>query len=98
MLTEEEASIHFGDYGESTPVCIIHGSTAHGLAVKVRELEKQIVDFHNESDPVSRYWYDLQAKHHREIIDAEQKGYDKGLNDGREHYKTLIDKIGTQDE
>lgn len=91
MLTEPEASIHFGDHGDSKPICIIHGSTAHGLAVKVRELEKEIAEYRNESDPVSQYWYDLQTKHSQEKREAEESGYAKGLKDGREESMTCSD-------
>lgn len=83
LLDAAEASIHFGDHGDSKPICIIQGSTAHGLAVRVRELEKDIAEFRSETDPVSRYWYDLQSKHHREVREAEESGYAKGLADAK---------------
>lgn len=82
FIDPDEARIHFGTHPDATPACIIHGSALHGLAVRVRELERQIVAMQDESDPVSVYWYEIQGKHRQEVKDAEQKGYDRGLTDG----------------
>ena len=90
----ENAADHFGTEPFAQPICQIahrHGPV-HGLVVYIRELEHKLYHTQVESDPVSQYWYDLASKHRQEVITAEQKGYDKGLADGREHYKDLLNK------
>lgn len=79
-----DAANHFGTNEDQESACKIATGegTPHGLVIYIRDLERRLHDYQNESDPVSRYWYDITTKHRTEVIAAEQSGYDKGLKDG----------------
>ena len=79
---EVEARNHFGVWEHDEPACKL-ARHEHGLMGYVRELEKRIASYQSESDPVSIAWYGRQAEHAQALVREEEKGYARGLRDGR---------------
>jgi len=77
-----KARDHFGVMPTETPICVI-GAKWGGLPGYIRDLQRELDRYREEDQPIMREIYALGAKHSREIIDAEQRGYDRGFTDGR---------------
>lgn len=75
----DEAEAHFGPDMLDEPICQIPD-----LAKLCRDQQKELRNLRSEDfSQSSKEIYAMGAKHHRELIEAEQKGYDAGLRDGR---------------
>lgn len=70
------ASLHFGNYQNATPACQID-------AAHLRELEKQLARYREEDTDLHRQIHRLQSEHGAALRRAEESGYAKGLQDGR---------------
>jgi len=72
----EAARLHFGSDETRQPACQI--DVAH-----VREMESQLNRYHAEDSDKDREFYALNAAHSVALIREEEKGYERGLRDGR---------------
>lgn len=86
MTTEDEARLHFGVNEVQDPICTIS-------AERVRELELDFERHAAEDSDVVRQMYALKGDHSTALITEEQKGYDKGLADGRAERDRLLDVL-----
>ena len=77
---------HFGATQEATPGCLIRVQYGdeRGLQMELRKAEQELARYRAEDSDKDRQHYSMQVDHARALIDAEQRGYDKGLKDGRE--------------
>lgn len=76
FVNTDAAREHFGDDLDASPLCQID-------AKQIRELEHELARYRAEDSDSDRQFYAMSADHARALIREEQKGYDKGLADGR---------------
>lgn len=76
-----KAKDHFGEEPIDTPICIIAAEWG-GLPGYIRDLQSELERYRQEDQPIMRELYALGSKHTRELLAAEQLGYDRGLKDG----------------
>lgn len=82
--TIEDAREHFGNDITDEPGCVLKlRGDDKGLLALVRIQYAELDEYRQEDQPIMRELYSLGAKHSRELIEAEQFGYDRGLADGR---------------
>ena len=82
--TVKSAREHFGNDINDEPGCVLKLMGGDkGLLGLVRLQYAKLDQYRMEDQPIMRELYSLGAKHSRELIEAEQKGYDRGLSDGR---------------
>lgn len=80
----KDARLHFGATPDEQPGCLLKlNDQDKGLLALVRFQYAELDRYRQEDQPIMREIYALGAKHARELIAAEQRGYDKGLADGR---------------
>ena len=83
-LTPKQARLHFGTDISEEPGCLLKLREGDkGLLALVRFQYAELDRYRQEDQPIMREIYALGAKHARELITAEQRGYDCGLADGR---------------
>lgn len=80
----QNARDHFGHTMDAEPACRI-ARKDRGLVQHIRELEAQIARYRSEDSDADRAYHALVAKHAAELRDAEQRGFDRGMADMREH-------------
>lgn len=83
FMTIADAKRHFGTDQSDDPGCLLKlqgGET--GLLEILRCRERELERYRDEDSDKDREMYSMKADHSRALIDAEQKGYDKGLRDG----------------
>jgi hypothetical protein len=76
FATVEGAREHFGASEIAEPACKID-------MAEYRRLENQQASCHAECCEEAKRYFAMQADHARALIREEQKGYDKGLKDGK---------------
>lgn len=82
FVDSEAACDHFGLDCLTTPACQIAARDG-GLVKLIREQEEELRRFRQEDTESYRQFYALGADHRQALIQEEQKGYDRGLADGR---------------
>lgn len=81
FITQEGAAEHFGvDAEDCCTMCQIK-SYEGGLVKYIHELEREIHAYQTDQDPISQSFLDCCAEYERKLVEAEQKGYDKGVQD-----------------
>lgn len=76
------ATDHFGHNQTQEPICQVN-------AVKFREMEELVRRYQDEDTDLHRQIHRMQSDHQVALIREEEKGYAKGLQDGRAFYKHL---------
>jgi hypothetical protein len=80
---------HFGFEPSSDPACRIKIGTERGLIMALRKTEKllaeALINLHNEGSDAMRALRSAQIRYREQIIDAEELGYSRGLNEGRKY-------------
>lgn len=89
----QAARDHFGEYVYATPACQIWGAVKSWRAGyrkliralryaqrEQREIQRQLNDDDTAKD---RYIYGLMSDHQTALMREEEKGYERGLRDGR---------------
>lgn len=82
--TSRHAASHFGLDELQTPGCVAvlrHGE-GH-LLDRIRDLEEQLARYRNEDSDLMRYYHTKMADHAQALIREEERGYNKGVRDGR---------------
>ena len=78
-----EAGIHFGADVAGTCACVLPHE--QHLVEHIRDLEKRLDSYRTESDRVMRSIMTLEDENRRALIREEEKGYARGLRDGRRY-------------
>ena len=76
-----EAAIHFGADEAATCACVLPHE--QHLVEHIRDLERQLDSYRAESDKVMCSIMTLEADHRQALMREEEKGYERGLRDGR---------------
>jgi hypothetical protein len=86
-----EAALHFGVSEDQEPLCVIFTSVEKDIWKVVREAEDRAAEayhqLHEESSDAHRAYRNLHYRYHEAVTLAEQRGYEKGLND---HLATIM--------
>lgn len=80
---------HFGATPEAEPGCMIRVQYGEerGLLMALREAEQELARLRSE-DRDAEQFYRLNAEHTRALREAEERGYERGLRDGRAEAST----------
>lgn len=81
--TPGAARDHFGGDEGSTAACRIKAGDERGLVMELRKVEEELRRYRSENSDADRQYHAMRADHAQALIREEQKGYDKGLADGR---------------
>lgn len=74
---------HFGrDEGEE-PVCLIRTAGEDALLAAYRNAQDELATYHAEDSDTMRIIYSMRADHAVALRREEERGYEKGLADGR---------------
>jgi hypothetical protein len=86
FMRSQDAAEHFGftdgDGGYEVPACKITAHEGH-LVHYIRKLQAQVRDYETQNDDVMRSIMTLEAEHQTALRREEEKGYERGLRDGR---------------
>lgn len=77
------ARAHFGEFTGTTPACIIKAE--QGLVYLLRDQERQLMAYRSGETDLIKEVHALGATHAVALIREEEKGYARGLADGRAH-------------
>lgn len=80
---ERWAREHFGRDETAEPVCLIRTAGESALLTALREAEDRLVGYRAEDSLVLRSMSAMQSDHRQALIREEERGYEKGLQDGR---------------
>lgn len=80
--SEREAGIHFGADEAATCACVLPHE--QHLVEHIRDLERQLESYRTDSDQVMRSIMTLEDEHRRALVREEEKGYERGVRDGRD--------------
>lgn len=85
FINPRHAAAHFGidQFAEPGCVAVLKGGEMH-LLKKILELEEQLAGYRAEDSAIDRWWAAKQAEHSAALRREEEKGYERGLRDGRE--------------
>jgi hypothetical protein len=86
-----DAAAHFGDERDDEPLCKL-AQVDGNLAKVIRDLQQELAAYRREDTASYREFYSLGADHARALIREEQKGYDRGVYDGRALSDTSTDR------
>lgn len=78
----KEAAEHFGGTLDAAPACKIAQQDG-GLVGYIRQQERELESFREEDTPLHRRIASLICEHAGELRREEEKGYARGLADGR---------------
>lgn len=82
-FTDPTAALeHFGDDMLAQPGCQIKAEEG-GLLKRIREQEAELDRYRNEDTDLHRQIHAMRADHATALIREEERGYEKGLRDGR---------------
>lgn len=78
---------HFGFEPSNDPACRIKIGAERGLVMELRKAEAAAAEAwsaaHNETLDFAKAYRAQAGRHHRQIQEAEELGYERGLADGR---------------
>lgn len=80
---ERWAREHFGRDQNAEPICLIRTAGENALLTALRNREDELRAYREEDQDVMRALWSMQADHREALIREEQRGYDRGLADGR---------------
>lgn len=78
VFNDETGREHFGSSITDIPACQID-------AKHLRQIEQQLEKYQEEDTDLHRRIASLQTKHTQDLMRAEERGYAKGLEDGRKY-------------
>lgn len=91
---ERWAREHFGrDEGEE-PVCLIRTAGEGALLTALRNAQDELAGYRSEDGDLMRALLSMQADHAAALRDTEERGYVKGLADGRAERDALNAELG----
>lgn len=80
---ERWAREHFGDDMGDLPVCKMRLPGEHELLSALRKAQRELRRFYAEDTDLIRAIYAMRADHADALRREEERGYEKGLADGR---------------
>lgn len=82
---EKLARLHFGPTVADEPGCLIKVrlGAERGLLLALREAEERIARYMENDSDVMRSMHGMQARHARQLVEAEEAGYLRGICDAR---------------
>lgn len=87
FTTPGSARDHFGFEPSADPACRIKVGAERGLVMELRKAEQAAAEawaaLHSESSDFAKAHYAQAARHSRQIMEAEELGYERGLRDGQ---------------
>lgn len=81
--TEIEARNHFGSTQDADPACRIKVAGEFALLQALRNAEDELARHRSADSDVLRAMHSMQADHATALRREEEKGYERGLRDGR---------------
>jgi hypothetical protein len=94
---ERWARDHFGASMDALPVCQMRIPGEHHLLVMLRKAEDELASYRAEDTGLWRAIHSMAADHAQALIREEERGYAKGLADGRaESARVYIVEDGSQ--
>jgi hypothetical protein len=91
FTTAGAAKNHFGFDPSKDPACRIKGGAERGLVMALREAEAECDRLmhlvQDECTDAAKAFHAQRCRHHRQIMAAEEAGYERGLADGRAQLK-----------
>jgi hypothetical protein len=78
----DDARDHFGSYTLDDPACILNAMEG-GILKLYREACEELMKYREEDNASFREFYRLGAEHAVALRREEEKGYERGLRDGR---------------
>lgn len=85
LLTREKAALHFGEFDAceaDEPACKLIQHQERFMEY-VRGLEREIRNYQDDNTPLQRAIWDLEHTISTKVKEAEEKGYNKGVDDMR---------------
>jgi hypothetical protein len=79
----EHARDHFGRDESTTPVCLIREPGEYSLLKALRKAEDELAAYRAEDTYLHRALHEMSSDHGRALIREEERGYEKGLRDGK---------------
>ncbi len=80
---ERWASDHFGCAQDDKPVCLIRTAGEGALLSALRKAEEELSSYRAEDNDILRAMWAMQVDHRQALRREEERGYEKGLADGR---------------
>lgn len=77
------AAKHFGREHDAEPVCLIRTAGEGALLAALRAAEDQLAGYRAEDGLILRSMWAMRADHAEALMREEERGYAKGLSDGR---------------
>ncbi len=78
----KHAAEHFGRHEGSTPACKLTHSEGH-LVTYIRKLERELESYRIEDSDILRAWCSKEAESREAVRRAEERGYDKGVQEAK---------------
>ena len=83
LAQERWAREHFGLNCDATPICLIRTAGEGALLTALRAAEEELIGYRAEDTKILRAMWAMQADHVQALRREEDRGYAKGLSDGR---------------
>lgn len=81
--TPGSARLHFGADPMKDPACQIKTLEERGLLMALRKVEGELETYRTEDTELHRQIHAMSSDHSQALIREEERGYAKGLHDGR---------------
>lgn len=82
---EKHAREHFGDDRDAVAACQIRIGGEAQLIRKLRQQERELNAYRSEDGQMMRAWMARSADHQVALRREEERGYEKGVRDGRKY-------------
>ncbi len=82
----KHAAEHFGRDEGATPACKLSHSEGH-LVTYIRKLEAEVETHRREDTDLLRAILSLEAECHEKVRRAEERGYDKGVQEAKRMFE-----------
>ncbi len=86
----KEAALHFGCEVTDQAACRTVTADEKGLLLIIADQAKQLWQWRNECDPLGQVLSLIDSKLSRDTRDAEERGYQRGLEDGRRDWLKIM--------
>jgi hypothetical protein len=84
------AAEHFGCEIQDAPFCKQLADDDKALLKVIADQATQIFQWHNESTPADKLYYEFRSQVSQQAIKSEELGYRRGLNDGRRDWFKIL--------
>lgn len=95
---EKWARQHFGRNDGALPVCQMRVPGEHHLLTALRRAEEELARHRAEDTDLIRAMYEMSADHAQALRRVEERGYNKGVSEGREYYEAALASAQAENE